>query len=491
MKPLDRRAWFLAGAFTLIFVTFYGAASALSGLVPWRIHVDFGFEQAIPYVSAAAWIYLSMNFLLVLAPLTIGWRKMVPMFVALTLQTVLGALCFVVLPVETSFPVRADATMAFAIADTINLERNFLPSLHVAFAVTGALAFGRDRGLLARFVVGGWALGIAASTMLIHEHHLLDVVAGAALAVGTWMVALRREERLVDAFDVELLCYENFYAFARRHRRYALIGVALTAQSLGRWRKRRVLRTGFAFLQVVDDLLDGDRACEGEPLDVVQSLLEQLEGAEFGDEPLDRLARAFHEDLGRAGGPHALAQAAQLIRVMQRDRQRVLDQCALPESEMRAQLRETFALSVDLMLTAGGAELRSDDAPALLDAFAWCSTMRDLEEDLQKGLYLVPREVVEQAVAEGASLADPSSRFQELLGTDAVRSWMHREYQAAQRALDATDELLSVLEGRAGHRALRMFARSIRTYAGTRYVSAFGLLPEPQERAAVWRTETP
>ncbi len=153
-----------------------------------------------------------------------------------------------------------------------------------------------------------------------------------------------------------------------------------------------------------------------------------------------------------------------------------------------AELSDVAALEPGLKITSFG-EALAKGAP---DVLARLCEAGPADGDLAFGLntaFMGDGAVIE--VAEGAAIDDAATRFRELLGTDAVRSWMHREYQAAQRALDTTDELLSELEGRSGHRALRMFARSIRTYAGTRYVSAFGLLPEPQERAAVWRTETP
>lgn len=464
----------LSLAFMGIFLFFYGGASALSAYVPWRIHVDFGFEAAIPFVPAASLVYLSMDLLVGMAPFVLrDLRSLFPMFATLTAQTVIGAVCFMLLPVETNFPMRVVEgahAAPFAAADLMNLERNFLPSLHVGFAVTAALAYGGRCSLLGKLVLGLWAAAIAASTMLIHEHHLMDVIAGAALAywmsrtVGRWAA----KDSVVADVDVEWICLRSYAEFGRRHVRYLLIALGLSRAGLPHWRRRRVLRTGFCFLQIVDDLLDGDRACDHEPLEVVEALVVALEDNRFGDDELSRLARAFRQDILEAGGPELLADALKLIRVMQVDRRRVLDATVLAADEMRAHHRLTFYYSVDMMLAAAGMEVRADDVPELIEAFGWCSTVRDLEEDLDAGLVNVPLEVVGAARAEGAGLD-----YGSLIQTPAVAAWMRSELLRAVDMLDRTDARLAKLEGRSGVAALAMFARSIRGYAERRLPKRF------------------
>ncbi len=65
----------------------------------------------------------------------------------------------------------------------------------------------------------------------------------------------------------------NYAAFIRRNRRYLLITLAVLAAGIPHWRRQRLVRTGFAFLQAVDDILDGDRASEREPLEVADELI--------------------------------------------------------------------------------------------------------------------------------------------------------------------------------------------------------------------------
>ncbi|MFP2910083.1 phosphatase PAP2 family protein, partial [Pyxidicoccus sp. 3LFB2] len=419
----------LTMGFALFFLAVYGGASWVTGFYPGGLRVDLPFERHIPFIPGWAAVYVSMDVLLLLSLFVFRtWRDMVPFALALCVETVVGAVGFLVLPVEVAWPARVvhgGSAGVFFLADTMNLERNYLPSLHVAFACTAALAYAERSGWLGRTLFGLWAAAIAASTLLIHEHHLLDVVAGALLAWGTWrLVAPRaRREDFLNALHMEALCARELFRFSRRHLRYALIALALYRYSLGRWwRAARVARVGFCFLQLVDDVLDGDRRIDGEPLDWVDALLVELEtrrGQDTGTAAT--LGRALLDSLE---DPEARGHVFQLMRTMRADRERVRERRWLGAEALLAQHRNTFRLSVDLMLHVAGAGVRASDAPALIDAFGWCSALRDLREDLAQGLYNVPAEVAEEVRAEGVDPADCDA----LLASAAGRAWAVAEY---------------------------------------------------------------
>ncbi|ATB31304.1 phosphatase PAP2 family protein [Melittangium boletus] len=454
----------MATGFTLFFLLVYGGASWVTGFYPGGLRVDLPFERHIPFVPAWAAVYVSMDVLLLLSLFILRtWRDMVPFVSALALETVLGAGCFLLLPVEVAWPARevsGDSAFVFLLADTMNLERNYLPSLHVAFACTAALAYGERGGGLARAGFTLWATAIAASTLLIHEHHVVDVLAGALLAWGTWraVAPLTRREDMLEALRVEGLCAREMVRFSRRNPRYALPALVLYRYALTDWRTTRVARTGFCFLQLVDDVLDGDRPITEEPLDWVDALLARLErGGETGEDVAATLGRWFLAELRDDG---ARAEALRLVRTMRRDRERVRERRELDAAALRAHHRETFELSVGLMLHTARAEVRALDSPALLDAFGWCSAMRDLREDLDKGLFNVPAEVALAVRAEGAE----PWRYDSLVGSAAGRAWLMAEHHRARSLLDEARGQLSALEGRSGLALLRLFHRSIESF---------------------------
>ncbi|MEQ1693059.1 MAG: phosphatase PAP2 family protein, partial [Gemmatimonas sp.] len=342
---------------------------------------------------------------------------------------------------------------------------NMLPSLHVAYSLTTALAFGhlahrQRRGWVVQGIWITWALAIAASTVFLRQHHVLDVVGGFALGAAGWCGFGRwaRSRRVLAAVDVEWLCLENQWRFARRHRRYAVIALALSVASLPRWRRNRLLRTGFCALQAIDDLLDGDRPSDHEPLRVVEELRKQIAAREFANDPLARLVAAFVTDLEAVGGRDAVNDAVRLIEVMERDRRRQLAGELCDSAALRAHHRETFTLSLDLMLLAGRCELRAADVPELVDALGWCSTARDLDEDLAKGLVNIPSEVVARA--------QPTARTSRstLASDPQVRAWLVAEGELARGWLSVTEQRVKNFADRRGAGVLRRFARSMKRY---------------------------
>jgi hypothetical protein len=69
------------------------------------------------------------------------------------------------------------------------LDHNAVSSLHVALSCACAAAYAGRCGRIGKALLGTWAAAIALSTLLTHQHHLLDVVTAIALAAaGKWLV---------------------------------------------------------------------------------------------------------------------------------------------------------------------------------------------------------------------------------------------------------------------------------------------------------------
>jgi hypothetical protein len=78
---------------------------------------------------------------------------------------------------------------------------------------------------------------------------------------------------------------------------------------------------------------------------------------------------------------------------MRIDRLRVLGREAWSAEQLDEHHRRTFTLSVNLMLHTAGCTARAEQVPSLIDALAWCSVFRDLDDDQRKGLDNIPRGV--------------------------------------------------------------------------------------------------
>ena len=413
----------LAAIYAASFAAIYGGTSWLAARRAPPAVPHFAFETAVPFVPAMAWLYLSVPLMLCTAPLVMRTkRELLPFFFTLTAQLLVAGLCHLVYPLSSAWPPRGSGTGAFRIADALNLDYNMVPSLHVCFAVTVALVFGRRAGSIGRLLLWTWCLAASASTLLLHEHHLLDIFTGAALGAVTVAVVQRRTERpaFLDALRIEALCLGEVAHFAKRHRRYLLTALAIWSYSLRRWRRTRLLRAGFCLVQHVDDVLDGDRRVSGDPVEHVRRLL----GGEPG--PLAPLSAFVLAELTRRGARETLDA---LVEVLIEDRRRMDARRKMPAAALAAHHRKTFSLSLDLTLIAVGSGMRAEDAPDLVDALSWCSPIRDLDEDLAKGLINIPEEVLARVPGSAAPRA--------LLAAEPIQAWLREEHRRGVASLAA------------------------------------------------------
>jgi hypothetical protein len=460
----------IAALFGALFSMVYIGADALGGLAP--IHWDIAFQQEkeSPFIPVFSIAYLSIIPLLMLSPFIFrSSREILPLFCAMSLEVLLSGIFFLLIHIEKSFPPReADGISGFFfnIADTINLHYNDFPSLHIALSITACAAFAGKSNRLGKLFFSIWAIAILASVHLIHEHHLLEMVAGLALAIVVFAYIYRplNTKSGKDRLGIEWICLTECFQFAKRHRRYLFIALILYTRSLLAWNRMRVLRSGFCLLQVVDDLLDGDRMSDVEPETIAANLVWQLENGEFSKDRLGYLAQATWADLGKhANDPKSgRRDLVVLIKHMMLDRKRARDGMLFSEEQLRNHHRATFQYSLNIVLNALGSKVRTDEMTELLDAFGWCSTMRDLREDLEHGLINIPEGI---ALRNGLDKLQPRKNYEEVLNLKDIQTWMQSELKLAWQNLDVAQDRESQIEDNTARKLLSIFIRSMRQFA--------------------------
>lgn len=417
------RGWLFA-LFLFVFALFYGSADFLTSLHGLRIEMG---PTGWPFWPGWSAVYLSLDLFIPLSFALVSRDKLGSFTSSLVIATALAWPFFLFLPLRPiSIPFEYQPGLFFWLADLMNLNHNLLPSLHVTYAILCAAALGRWWSIL-------WATGITFSVLLTHQHYTVDAAAGLLLAYLAY--------RAVNG--IEALCLQEFARCAGRHRRYAVIALAIYLASLTGWRRRRLARVGFCYLQHLDDLLDGQEPCEVEPEEVASLHQRALRGeVTFPESPLGRLGEAFHGELSKRG--HGVDLAVALIEEMKLDRVRVRDKRLLDEGELDRHLERTFELSLDLMLLAADSTLRSSQAPHLLKVLGWCSVIRDYSEDQSLGLINVPREAWESGRTE---------------------AWLEQRHAQALSELTLAQAELDQLRGHKGHGLLGIFLRSVKRYA--------------------------
>jgi phytoene/squalene synthetase len=265
---------------------------------------------------------------------------------------------------------------------------------------------------------------------------------------------------------VEWLCFVESLRFARRHWRYLGIFLVIYGRSLLRWQKMRAARVGYAFLQLFDDYMDGDRAWEGS-LDALaeRTQAEWNAGAFAGDIALSQLGAAFWKELEPS--PEGRTDVYALLQAMHFDSQRRLQRLLLDAQVLHAHLHRTFYHSVDILLVVSGFHTRAREVPGLVKALAWCSVVRDFEDDVSTGIINVPQKVVEAArkrvrTHEGAREDDTITTR-----TPEVAAWLEEEHVKAKENLAQSRINLAEVAAKEPEAAklLGVFQRSVEKYA--------------------------
>ena len=186
MNVPEARTLALAAACTLICSLLYGGSALLGDHFVQHYQLYFSWEKDIPLVPQAAFVYLSGSLcylpVILLLPKA---RQIWPVVVTVVAEFLVASLCFMLLPLEDGYPPAPPLSglsgNAWRLAGLMALRHNYLPSLHVALANTAALIIGRVQGR-PNWAMMIWAAAIGLSTLLTHQHHLADVLAGSLLA---------------------------------------------------------------------------------------------------------------------------------------------------------------------------------------------------------------------------------------------------------------------------------------------------------------------
>jgi membrane-associated phospholipid phosphatase len=175
---------------TLWFMLVYGGADLLTAHRSFRVRVHLSAELNIPLVPAMTVFYMSVYLLFLAAPFILHGRHEIRALVGtLALVILFSGIGFLLFPAELAFAAPKEEELGawaslFNLADRLNLTYNCVPSLHVALAVACVAVYAPRASGKGRALLWLWAIMIAASTILTHQHHVLDAVTGWLLAVA-------------------------------------------------------------------------------------------------------------------------------------------------------------------------------------------------------------------------------------------------------------------------------------------------------------------
>jgi membrane-associated phospholipid phosphatase len=160
--------------------------------------VRLALDDAIPFLPHLAPIYLSIS-LLVYLPLFVihETARLVAVALSFAFEIAVAGIVFLALPVEANMSPPGDHGRMFEFLDLMNLTYNSVPSLHVAFAVSTALALHGMTSGFWRAMLWAWTLLVVVSTLLTKQHVIADAIAGAMLAVLAMVVVCPLVQRAI------------------------------------------------------------------------------------------------------------------------------------------------------------------------------------------------------------------------------------------------------------------------------------------------------
>jgi membrane-associated phospholipid phosphatase len=183
-----------AGLNLLVFGVLYPLVNWLTGARASTFGLYLDGERTIPFLPAWIWAYLSINLLFMLPPLFMRASDMPLLGKRMLVATLSGCLIFLLLPARLGFErvVPGDGLYRAVFGGLFQADgpHNLVPSLHVTYASLCILSFqAAAREWRTRAAWGLWLVTIMASTVLVHQHHLLDVVSGLGLAavIRVWI----------------------------------------------------------------------------------------------------------------------------------------------------------------------------------------------------------------------------------------------------------------------------------------------------------------
>jgi hypothetical protein len=216
-RPHRLRAALTSAGLCLFFLVVYGACNTFTAT---RDDVGvwvYAWERHIPFVPLMIVPYMSIDLFFVGAPfLCRDSRQLRVLAGRIVLAICVAAIFFLLMPLRFSFerPVTGGALGAvFDWFRSMDLPYNQFPSLHIALRTILGDVYARRSSGAWRVAVNVWFSLISASTLLVYQHHLIDVVGGFALGAvclyavseAPWRAAVTRRGRLAGYYGAAAL----------------------------------------------------------------------------------------------------------------------------------------------------------------------------------------------------------------------------------------------------------------------------------------------
>lgn len=174
---------------SVVFFTVYPLCNWVTAKRDVTLSLYFSQELSIPFVPEFVWVYLSLYLLFLAPPFFLEPKHMSALGRQLISATFFCGAVFLLMPAELGFerviPEDPFYSALFARIFELDLPHNLVPSLHVAFSALILITLlNYVQTPMAKSIFGAWLVLICFSTVLVHQHHVIDVIAGLLVAIA-------------------------------------------------------------------------------------------------------------------------------------------------------------------------------------------------------------------------------------------------------------------------------------------------------------------
>lgn len=172
----------------LVFFVIYPASNWLASRRTGQLHLYLDNELSIPFLPQFIWLYLSMYLLFALPPFFVPAHAAARVGKQLLAGCLASGVLFLLFPAVLGFervlPPEAPYRQIFQTIHDVDAPHNLVPSLHVVFSCVIALACARYARAPVLWLLRVWLSLIVLSTVLVHQHHLIDIVSALMLVAA-------------------------------------------------------------------------------------------------------------------------------------------------------------------------------------------------------------------------------------------------------------------------------------------------------------------
>ena len=199
--PKERFVWMLYMG--IVFFLLYGSANYYASLHAPHPSFFMGWEKEIPFIPSFIIPYISSDLLFCIAFL-LPYTRLELRILALRVFFIIcfSVLCFILFPLQFSFskPHSESFSFLFRLLQA-DLPFNQLPSLHISFTIVLYASMFKYLSYWLKVFVGFWFLLVAVSTLVVYQHHFIDIPSGAVVGLfALYLFSKKKQNFLIERF---------------------------------------------------------------------------------------------------------------------------------------------------------------------------------------------------------------------------------------------------------------------------------------------------